>query len=494
MLAHFTKMALKAMLRFKMHTLISQLSLIFGFLCFIAAVLLSNYASSFDQHFPNSDRIYSVVSRNVGESPMPDNFPIINEPASRYMRSYFPEIPNIVRASTGFPEDVSYQGLTIALDTKYVEEKFFDIFPLETLYGLPTGESLPPNSVMIMEESAMEVFGRKDVVGERLHLANRDDVVIAGVAKTLEYPSHLNAGFAFFNTELFVPMEIQEQASRERILVAGGDPDADRWGNNSDYVYVEIPEGMAFDIAEFNVRLDQFVKATLPQSRQDYQTYELSPINKLVTTTMAFVTGGFDITVVLVVAGALVLMIGCLNYSNLVIAQLSLRSQEIGVQKILGSKRSLLIMQYCFESFMFVSVALFLSLLLFLLLLSTFAGGGLIGIGPGMLLNSGLWSALVIVLVAIIAMAGLYPALRTATVPLSEHDAPQGFQWLLRATKVNHGGSAVLCLRHLDDSGDGDVLTKWCYVAAVGWRYPRSQDRGVDIGGYLYRRSGAVGY
>ena len=105
MISHFTKMALKAMARFKLHTVISQLSLIFGFICFISALLLSNYSRSFDSHFPNSDRIFSIVSKNVGNSPLPDNFPIVNQPTSRYMRSYFPDIPNIVRASTGGPED-----------------------------------------------------------------------------------------------------------------------------------------------------------------------------------------------------------------------------------------------------------------------------------------------------------------------------------------------------------------------------------------------------
>lgn len=439
MIAHFTKMAVKAMLRFKMHSLISQLSLIFGFICFIGAMLLSNYTASFDQGFPNSERIFTVVSRTVGESPLPDNFPIINEPASRYMRSYFPEIPNIVRASTPQPVDVSYEGQTIALDTKFVEERFFDIFPLETIYGLPTGDSLPPNSVMISEDAAMQVFGRTDVVGERLILANRADVAIAGVAKNPEFPSHLSAGFALFNTELIVPMEINDQQARERIIAAGGDPESDRWGNNSDYVYIEIPEDMAFDVDDFNLQLDEFVQATLPEERKEYLTYQIKPINTLITATIAFVTGGFDITKVLVFAGALVLMIGCLNYSNLVIAQLSLRSQEIGVQKILGSKRSLLVAQYCFESLLFVSLALMLSLLVFLVILNTINDGGMTGVGPAMLLNPALWSALALVMLVIVTIAGVYPAARTAMVPLVSMMRPKGssgYSGRLRAIMV----------------------------------------------------------
>ncbi|MCG8503724.1 MAG: hypothetical protein MI755_03880, partial [Sphingomonadales bacterium] len=176
----------------------------------------------------------------------------------------------------------------------------------------------------------------------------------------------------------------------------------------------------------FNARLDEFVQNTLPEERREYMTYGLLPVNELVTSTLAFVTGGFDITEVLLLAGALVLLIGCLNYSNLVIAQLSLRSQEIGVQKILGSKRSTLILQYCFESFLFVGMAMCLTLVLFFFLLVSFDAAGLVGVGPHMLLDPALWFYLALVMAAIIAIAGAYPAFRTALVPLVTLMRPKG--------------------------------------------------------------------
>lgn len=426
MIAHFTKMALKALLRFKLHSVISMLSLVFGFLCFISAVLLSNYTQSFDQHFPNAGKIYNVIMRNSG-SGGPDKFPIINEPASKYLRTYFPEIPNIVRASTGGgSNDVQVDGRALTLFTRYVEPRFFDIFPIPTQHGLATGAQLPPNSALITDEAAIRVFGRTDVVGERFLLNNRTDVVIAGVTAKQEYPSHLQSSIPLFQTDIFVPMEISDSVRRERRLAAGADPNADNWGNQSDYVYIEFPEDMSVDVADFNQRLDEFVKATLPAERSEFMSYELQPINALVTSQIAFVTGGFDITDILVVAGALVLLIGCLNYSNLVIAQLSLRSQEIGVQKILGAKRGLLIAQYCFESLLFVMLALTLTMILFAVLLLRMQSSGTVGVSAGMLFDADLWLALLVVIAVIVAIAGGYPALRTAMVPLVSMMRPKG--------------------------------------------------------------------
>lgn len=440
MLAHFNKMAAKALLRFKLHTVISLLSLSFGFICFISAVLISNYTDSFDQHFPNSDRIYNLVIRNTGGIGGPDRFPIVNEPAARYLRAYFPDIPNIVRGSSGGEtQDVSIDGEAYTLSTRYVEDRFFDIFPLDTLSGLAPGEALPPNSVMITEVAARRIFGRIDVVGERLLIANRDDVVIAAVAKTSEHPSHLNSAIALFNSELFIPMELKEQARRQRRIDAGLNPDVDNWGNQSDYVYIEIPEDMEFDQDSFHRQLDEFVKSNIPEERAEFMSYELIPVNELMMATLSFITGGFSLVNVLLVAGALVLMIGCLNYSNLVIAQLSLRSQEIGVQKILGSKRSLLVIQYCYESFLFVSFALLLVLAVMFIVLSNLQSANTIGVGPAMLLDSTLWAAIAIVVIVIVAIAGGYPALRTATVPLVSMLRPRGssgYSGKLRATMV----------------------------------------------------------
>lgn len=427
MIAHFTKMAVKALLRFKLHSVISLLSLVFGFLCFISAVLLSNYTQSFDQHFPNADRIYNIIVRTEGAQAGPDKFPIVNEPAAKFLRTYFPEIPNIARAAAGGNNtDVLVNGQALSLFTRYVEPRFFDIFPIETQHGLAAGEELPPNSVMITEDAALRVFGRTDVVGERLLLNNRSDVVISAVAAAQENPTHLQSSIPLFQTDIFVPIEVSDSIRRERRAAAGADPFADNWGNQSDYVYIEFPEDMELNVADFNSRLDEFVNSTLPAERSEFMTYELQPINQLVTSQIAFVTGGFNITDILVVAGALVLLIGCLNYSNLVIAQLSLRSQEIGVQKILGAKRGLLIAQYCFESFLFVMLALVFTLILFAVVLLRIQASGAVGVGVGMLFNADLLLWVLIVVVVIVAIAGGYPAVRTAMVPLVSMMRPKG--------------------------------------------------------------------
>ena len=242
MLPHFTKMALKALLRFKLHSLINLMSLGFGFICFISALLLANYLDSFDQHWPNADRIYNLVIRTKGDAAGADNFPIVNEPAARYLRTYFPDIPNIVKATIGDLEDIAIDGEAYTATSRYVEDRFFDIFPMEFIHGLETGQALPPNTVAIKEDAAMRLFGRSDVIGERVTVRNEFDVAISAVIGGIEHPSHLDSAIALFSSDFFIPMAIREEDIRQGRIAAGADADADQWSNQREYVYLEIPE------------------------------------------------------------------------------------------------------------------------------------------------------------------------------------------------------------------------------------------------------------
>lgn len=426
MLMHYTRMAFKAMTRFKFHTFIGQASLVIGFLCFIAALLVSSYSSSFDRQHPNADNIYNLMIRSIGDSPFPDRFPIVNSPAAKYVRAAFPELENVAKASTSAPTLITAKGITLTLDTVYVEEPFFRIFPLPMLAGLDAGESLPPNSVILTEVGANKLFGSTDVIGEALEIDNRFNVVVAGVSKKLDQPSHLEAGFAFFNTELYMPMAMQEAYVRSLRIEGGSDPDADRWGNQNDFVYLEFPEGSPVDEAAFNARLENFAANTLPPEFVDIMTFNLLPVNQLIPTMLAFITGGFDLPDILKVAGFLVLFIGCLNYSSLVVAQLSLRSQEVGVQKILGAKRQALVVQYSFESLIFVGIALAISLLATIALLWIGSGLGMAGLNTQLLYQKGIWLTLIPAVLIIVAISGSYPAIRTTFIPVVSMMRPKG--------------------------------------------------------------------
>lgn len=427
MFEHFTKMALKALFKFKLHSVISLISLVFGFICFISATLLSNYVNSYEKAFPNSENIFNINQMATSEDFPFQNWPIVNEPAARYLRTAFPELQYAVRATMPAPSDITYEGKVETFNVRYVEPEYFGMFPVPLLNSgaVSSPGSLPPNTALITESAALKRFGTTDVVGRTLTVNNKVDISIAGVIAKLDFPSHLDSPIPMFTTEMFADIGVYDTMYETGESRRTTDPSKEQWGNNSYYVFVEFPPGTRVDVDQFNHRLDEFVQTYMPSDYSENMTYALNPVRNLTTSMFSILTQGFNLISVLQVAGALVLLIGCLNYSNLVIAQLSLRSQEIAVQKILGAKRGLLILQYCYESLLFVALAMLITLAGFAVALPML-GKAVAGVGPAMLLSPSLWGSLLGVLAVIVAIAGFYPALRTATVRLVTMMRPKG--------------------------------------------------------------------
>ena len=60
------------------------------------------------------------------------------------------------------------------------------------------------------------------------------------------------------------------------------------------------------------------------------------------------------------VIGIFVLLLACINFMNLSTARSEKRSKEVGVRKVMGSARHLLIFQFLSESFLAVFLAFFI--------------------------------------------------------------------------------------------------------------------------------------
>jgi putative ABC transport system permease protein len=136
--------------------------------------------------------------------------------------------------------------------------------------------------------------------------------------------------------------------------------------------------------------------------------------------------GDIDVKKLLVFAGFLVLFVGCLNYSNFVIAQLVHRSHEICVHKVIGAKRRQLIAQHGLESLLIAGLAVGVALAVCAAVLATLDSLRTVGFHVGLLMTPRLWLASLGGLLGIVAIAGAYPALHTTRASLIEMLRPQG--------------------------------------------------------------------
>ncbi|MFP6645127.1 MAG: FtsX-like permease family protein [Candidatus Latescibacterota bacterium] len=105
-----------------------------------------------------------------------------------------------------------------------------------------------------------------------------------------------------------------------------------------------------------------------------------------------------------------VLLIACVNYTNLATALSARRAREVGVRKALGAGRGQLIAQFLGESLLLALLALTLALCLSALLLPAFARFSTADLSLSQLVDPTLLLVLLVSAVCIGLLAGIYPA------------------------------------------------------------------------------------
>lgn len=121
---------------------------------------------------------------------------------------------------------------------------------------------------------------------------------------------------------------------------------------------------------------------------------------------------GGDINTVYIFKAVAVFMlvIACINFMNLSTAGATRRSKEIGVKKVLGSRKNQLVQQFLVESFISTIVAMALGILLVVAVLPIFNQLSGKGFEIGFLLSPKTIGLLIVLALSIGLLAGSYPA------------------------------------------------------------------------------------
>lgn len=364
MIKNYLLVAIRSLKRHKTFSLINILGLSVGITCCVLITLYVKDEVSYEKHFSEYGSIYRITSTFILKDGERQTFPRTSPPVAMTLLEEIPELVSATRVVS--PPEVEqhlirYNENSFYEDRGYlVDSTFFKVFDYEFKEGNPEEALNQPSTVVITEAMSDKIFGSKSALNESLIITSGgsiDTFRIAGVLKHFRGPSHVNADFY---------MCLNSKGWGEYVN------SIDSWAmQNFIFSYLKIrtdadPQQV---IAKFPALMEKYGGQELAQMgrKKELGLQALNDIRLRSADINSQV--GFDLAPlgnimylrIIIAIGVLILVIACINFTNLAIAQSSKRAAEIGIRKTMGAVRGMLAGQFMVESIIVASFSIFLA-------------------------------------------------------------------------------------------------------------------------------------
>ncbi len=398
---NYLKIAWRSLLRYRGFALISIAGLGLGVAGCLLIFLFVRFHTSFDAFHAQADRTYRLTTESAFGDGQINYQPGVHLPLVRVLPQEVPEVTVAgVFATQGGEFAVGSAGEPRFRErgVVLVEPTFFKIFDFAWQAGDPATALRQPNTVVLTASVAQKFFGNESALGQTLILDNRLTLRVTGVMD--DFPPNTN-----------LPLRILlSYATLENLL--GSRAPLDDWSflNARSQAYVVLPPGLSAGQFEAQLaQLGQKYRSAEEAARHTNRLQSLRDIHfdERYASFAPRVRRGQVWTFATV--AVFLLLMACLNFVNLAVAQALRRAREVGIRKVLGSSRSHLVAQFMGETLLIALAAVGLGLTFAYLLLPWL--NDFLGLTLGFGWDDPLLVGTVLGLLAVITLlAGFYPA------------------------------------------------------------------------------------
>ncbi len=398
--------AFRSLMNNKFYAFINILGLALGLaVCMLIGTYIK-HELSYDRHWSKSDRIF----RAVGELKFQDNHFNMSVSPEPMAFSFLEDFPRIVKAGRfrnlgGRLVQVGerfYQETHVA----YADPEVLEIFDFELLYGAFEGALADPAGAMISASSAKRLFGNSDPIGKRF---DHEGTPYAVKAVYADIPENTH-----FDFTMLLSME------------SYNDPGANIWLSNNyrTYFLLDSPDNYEAVSESFSSVYEKYfgpqIQSMAGASWEEFTesgsfvNYYLQPVSSIhLHSDLQYEirqNGNMQYIVIFGAAGLFVLIIAAINFMNLSTARSSARAKEVGIKKVVGSPKFLLINQFLSESVLNSVLALALAIGLLHLGLPTLNELTGKSISNPLFGELNLFPAVIFSTIIVGLLAGIYPA------------------------------------------------------------------------------------
>ena len=359
MLKNYLKIAWRNLIKNKAHTFINIAGLSVGLACSLLILLWIQNELSIDAYHKNGDRLYSVYERQYYDNKVHGQYGTPGVLADELKK----QIPEIEAASNLiYGDEYTFQvgDKILKMNGADAGDDYFKMLSVPLLQGNAQTALNSPVSLAISRKMAVAFFGSPQAaIGKTIRYENRKNFKVTGVFEDLPKTSSQKYDFVI-NWYSY----LQENGW------------AKDWGNNGPVTMIMLRADAKPALVE--KKITHFLDNLNKDQKKGTFTEELG-MQRL---DEGYLHGNFDngkieggrieYVRLFTIVAIFILLIACINFMNLTTARSVKRAREIGVRKVVGAVRSVLIKQFIGESLLITSLAVAVSLVLLVLLLPVF--------------------------------------------------------------------------------------------------------------------------
>jgi len=360
MLKNLITYSLRSFKRQRSYIIINILGLSVGIACSLLIALFVINEATYDRYNTKKDRIFRLILNGkmggqeitASATPSPMGSTLVKE---------FPEVEDFLRMNGRGPTIVEYENQTFTEEHLIeADSSFFNFFSIPVLKGDPKNLLNAPHKVVLSESTAKKIFGDVNPIDKILKIGSDTvNYIISGVMADVPGNSHFEANI--------ISSFLTNPGANSQIWLSNSISTYILLKPNSSYLKVDAkltdllikyvgPEAQKL----FGISFTDFVAQG---NKYRFFCQSLKDIH-LDTSIQQQFKAASDPKYLLIFGSIaiLIVLIAAINFMNLSTAQSSRRAKEVGIKKIGGSTRSMLITQFLAESFILSFLSLIIAL------------------------------------------------------------------------------------------------------------------------------------
>lgn len=357
MLKNYLTVAIRNFLRQHLFSFINVVGLATGLVCSLLIYLWVSDEVNKDRFHADIDHIYHVVL-NLHNPEGTITWAVTPGPLAEEIKNNIPEIEFVAPLADDGPRLIQVDEKSYLPNGYFTYPDFFNIFSFKIIEGNAINPLPDAGSIALTKSLAQKLFGDESALGKSVKLRSENDLIVTAIIE--DAPASSSLQFEFIaHFDVHKKYRIQD------------------WGNSDYPLFLKFQEG-EFSAAETQQKIHNHLVKVLELNEESVSRFQyyLQPFaDRYLYSSFENgypVSGRIKYVKIFSVVAVFILVVACINFMNLATARAAIRNKEIGVRKVIGAQRGVLVAQFITESILVAALSMIVAIIVVELTLPMF--------------------------------------------------------------------------------------------------------------------------